>query len=380
MSDEKLESNKAKARGKGKDPYWNFNFKSQLEEFLKEEFDKFDPTQKIIFGTGGFDKESKEAVGELVDARFDWSERNSISEREEYGEKLAKYVKKVVDEIGQKISNHKEIKIHLISHSHGGQLLNEMVNNIEEQYLNNIQSLTYLSTPFFTGGLHRPKKPLSPTCKVVNVYNEFDLTQFMIADFSVHSLYQLIGQLEKSKEGRKIKSLKDKLDEISKVNIALLELDSVSKLYLILEELVSSFKNLLNNTEIKMLSSKELSNVNNATEKALRTLSSNKSDILSLKKEEAELEERSREHTHSSSKINKLVKDKELFKKKVDQLLSSHISQLNYFIERLFLTEKGAQVSSIERFHKTEILQTLAKLTHKLNQEFDDTDKFVSFR
>jgi hypothetical protein len=87
---------------------------------------------------------------------------------------------------------HKKVLFHLIGHSHGGNVLNEFTKRAaqadEWPSTWKINSVTYLSTPFFKSQHQVNTQTFSPECKVINVINDFDLTQRVIADFSMHDL------------------------------------------------------------------------------------------------------------------------------------------------------------------------------------------------
>lgn len=89
----------------------------------------------------------------------------------------------------------REVAFHLIGHSHGGNVINELTEQAAKTWPRQwkIRSITYLSTPFFTKQHQVNTKPLHPDCKIINVYNKYDLTQRVIADFSLlpfHDAFQ----------------------------------------------------------------------------------------------------------------------------------------------------------------------------------------------
>ena len=92
----------------------------------------------------------------------------------------------------------KKIYIHLVGHSHGGNVINELTQQIFK--LGNkwpaswqIKSFTYLSTPFFQK-IHKVRVGgfVHPQAEVLNVYNDYDYTQRMLADFSLFTLHDAI--------------------------------------------------------------------------------------------------------------------------------------------------------------------------------------------
>lgn len=92
----------------------------------------------------------------------------------------------------------KTIHIHLLGHSHGGNVVNEMTKQIDKLGSRwpatwKVKSFTYLSTPFFQK-LHQVKLGsfVHPQAEVLNVYNDYDLTQRMLADFSMFTLSDAI--------------------------------------------------------------------------------------------------------------------------------------------------------------------------------------------
>jgi hypothetical protein len=120
---------------------------------------------------------------------FSWSGDNNTEERNLAAERL-------LNQIGREYPKfkRKEVHLHLIGHSHGGNVINEFTNLITtekgkafpEQW--KIKSITYLSTPFFKKKHQLNHAKLHKACKIINVYNEYDLTQRLIADFSLINL------------------------------------------------------------------------------------------------------------------------------------------------------------------------------------------------
>jgi hypothetical protein len=91
----------------------------------------------------------------------------------------------------------KPVAFHLIGHSHGGNVINEFTRRAAEMgnwpKLWKIRSITYLSTPFFTTLHPVNTKVFDPECKVLNVHCQYDLTQRVVADFSLLPLF-LVAQ------------------------------------------------------------------------------------------------------------------------------------------------------------------------------------------
>lgn len=105
-----------------------------------------------------------------------------------------------------------EVSIHLIGHSHGGNVINEFTHRAatSKQWPKQwkIRSITYLSTPFFTrlhpvdtGAFHKD-------CRVLNVYCKYDLTQRVIADFSLNPLNDVLHQVRASELMERIAEVK----------------------------------------------------------------------------------------------------------------------------------------------------------------------------
>jgi hypothetical protein len=85
------------------------------------------------------------------------------------------------------------VSLHLIGHSHGGNVINEFSKRIAAPNSTfprswRIKTIVYLSTPFF-GRLHQlDASRLAPDCRVINVYNRYDLTQRVIADYNLRQM------------------------------------------------------------------------------------------------------------------------------------------------------------------------------------------------
>lgn len=85
------------------------------------------------------------------------------------------------------------LNFHLIGHSHGGNVINEFTQAIKNDFPEkwNIKSLTYLSTPFFKTMHPIDSSQFHPDATLINVYNQYDITQHTIANFTVVSLHQI---------------------------------------------------------------------------------------------------------------------------------------------------------------------------------------------
>ncbi|WP_029269198.1 hypothetical protein [Flavobacterium sp. KJJ] len=100
-----------------------------------------------------------------------------------------------------------ETHLHLIGHSHGGNVINQFTELISSDKrfpkLWKIKSITYLSTPFFHKKHQLNHVKLHKDCKIINVHNEYDLTQRLVADFSLVNLEIFLRnfQIEKFQKG-----------------------------------------------------------------------------------------------------------------------------------------------------------------------------------
>lgn len=133
-----------------------------------------------------------------------WSGDNSVKNREIAGSYLAD---RLCGANGEKayykgyLDNH--VSFHFIGHSHGGNVINELtkrISNLDEwPDIWKIKSITYLSTPFFKK-LHQVNTiKFHKDCKIINVANKFDLTQRVIADFSLDQLVHARQRYKNSK-------------------------------------------------------------------------------------------------------------------------------------------------------------------------------------
>ena len=122
-----------------------------------------------------------------------WSGDNTKENREIAGAYLANRLCGSNGEAAY-YEGYKRLKVayHLIGHSHGGNVLNEFTKRaaIAPEWPEHwhIKSVTYLSTPFFKYQHILDCTKLSDDCRIVNVTNDFDLTQRVIADFSMYDL------------------------------------------------------------------------------------------------------------------------------------------------------------------------------------------------
>lgn len=152
----------------------------------------------------------------IVFDKFGWSGDNCVSNRETAGKYLVRrlcmkdnyndqgYYEPIKNEI---------VYFHLIGHSHGGNVINEMTKEMDilEQWPKKwkVKSITYLSTPFFNN-LHQVKvtpKVFHANTKIMHAYNDYDLTQNFLADFSLFDL----SLIQKVLEEKNVLSIRSKL-------------------------------------------------------------------------------------------------------------------------------------------------------------------------
>ena len=144
-----------------------------------------------------------------------WSGKNTKYNREVAGKYLAN---RLCGSDGEDAyySGYRNIDVafHLIGHSHGGNVINELTKRAAtaeewpEQW--KIKSIIYLSTPFFDKKHQLNTDVLAPDCKIINVVNDFDLTQRIIADFSMYDLFSAINEINEDTPDlvEKIKKIK----------------------------------------------------------------------------------------------------------------------------------------------------------------------------
>lgn len=99
----------------------------------------------------------------------------------------------------------KRVAFHLIGHSHGGNVLNEMTKRAAKacQWPSHweIKSIIYLSTPFFKYQHQLDTTRLHQDCAIINVTNDFDLTQRVIADFAMYDFMTAIKEMQQETPG-----------------------------------------------------------------------------------------------------------------------------------------------------------------------------------
>ncbi|MCP4137212.1 MAG: hypothetical protein GY754_39955 [bacterium] len=177
--------------------YWTKN-KSYHENFLK----------KLVALEH---TKSAKAIGYVayqhlhVWSEFNWSGDNNKEERIKAGKQLCSDIQGSYPK-----SKGSRVSLHLIAHSHGGNVVNEFTKHkLPKKW--KIKSITYLSTPFFKKKHQLSTKNFHRKCRIINVRNEFDLTQRVIADFTLQSLPNVITYVMKNKKGfdSALKKVKD---------------------------------------------------------------------------------------------------------------------------------------------------------------------------
>lgn len=143
----------------------------------------------------------------IEDSFFSWSGDNNTEERTKAADRLLNLLERVYR--GWK---NKEVHLHLIGHSHGGNVINQFTQLIStdkrfpKQW--KVKSITYLSTPFFTKKHQLNKAKLHPDCTLINVRNDYDLTQKVIAGFSLVNLESFLKDLSKDDFSAAIEKIK----------------------------------------------------------------------------------------------------------------------------------------------------------------------------
>ncbi len=144
----------------------------------------------------------------IEDTFFSWSGDNNTDERTKAAERLLDLLLRLYGNW-----TNKEVHLHLIGHSHGGNVINQFTEVITQnenfpKYWT-IKSITYLSTPFFKDQHQLNHEKLHDACKIINVHNEYDITQRFVADFTLKNLEYLIGNFyDKDKMDDAVKAIK----------------------------------------------------------------------------------------------------------------------------------------------------------------------------
>ena len=160
---------------------------------------------------------------------FSWSGDNDTKERNLASERLLDLLLRVY-----RFWRNQEVHLHLVGHSHGGNVINQFTELITSKEMISkskilkankftkfpdlwkVKSITYLSTPFFQKKHQLNHGKLHPACKIINVHNGYDLTQQLIANFSLVNLEGLIKSFQIEKFNKGINTVKTvKSDVIS---------------------------------------------------------------------------------------------------------------------------------------------------------------------
>ena len=150
----------------------------------------------------------------IEDTFFSWSGDNSTEERKKGADRMLDLLIRVYPGF-----KNREAHLHLIGHSHGGNVINSFTELItkDDRFppLWKVKSITYLSTPFFQKKHQLNHTKLHADCKIINVHNDYDLTQQLIADFSLINLEVLLKSFQKDNFDEGLKMIKSvKMDVI----------------------------------------------------------------------------------------------------------------------------------------------------------------------
>ncbi len=151
----------------------------------------------------------------IEDTFFSWSGDNNHEARVEGAIRLLDLFLRVYSGWTEK-----EVSLHLVGHSHGGNVINEFSNIITRDDVTykgkplkypkkwKIKSLVYLSTPFFKEQHQLNTQYLHKECKIMNVYNEYDITQRFVADFTLKNLEVLLSNYNAEKVNEALEEIK----------------------------------------------------------------------------------------------------------------------------------------------------------------------------
>jgi hypothetical protein len=147
----------------------------------------------------------------IEDEFYSWSGDNDTKER-------IKAANRLLDTMNRVYSGFKrdDIHLHLIGHSHGGNVINQFTEIIaaDRQFSDHwkVKSITYLSTPFFEKIHQLNHTKLHKKCQIINVHNEYDLTQRFVADFSLTNLEYLLRAFNDAELKKAVKKIKLVID------------------------------------------------------------------------------------------------------------------------------------------------------------------------
>lgn len=214
---------------------------------------------------------------------FSWSGDNDTKERTEASERLFDLLLRVYS--GWK---NQEVHLHLIGHSHGGNVINQFTELISSKEmiakstilkprkitefpkLWKVKSITYLSTPFFQKKHQLNHGKLHKDCKIINVHNDYDLTQQLVANFSLNNLEGLLKSFKMERFEKGINIVKDvDTDAITKYLKSFIWQDFKNKATLAWQEMSKAFLgfNIITAEFIKYINSLKIENSNLQKEK-----------------------------------------------------------------------------------------------------------------
>lgn len=214
---------------------------------------------------------------------FSWSGDNDTKERTEASERLFDLLLRVYS--GWK---NQEVHLHLIGHSHGGNVINQFTELVSSKEmiakstilkprkitefpkLWKVKSITYLSTPFFQKKHQLNHGKLHKDCKIINVHNDYDLTQQLVANFSLNNLEGLLKSFKMERFEKGINIVKDvDTDAITKYLKSFIWQDFKNKATLAWQEMSKAFLgfNIITAEFIKYINSLKIENSNLQKEK-----------------------------------------------------------------------------------------------------------------
>jgi hypothetical protein len=214
---------------------------------------------------------------------FSWSGDNDTKERTEASERLFDLLLRVYS--GWK---NQEVHLHLIGHSHGGNVINQFTELISSKEmiakstilkprkitefpkLWKVKSITYLSTPFFQKKHQLNHGKLHKECKIINVHNDYDLTQQLVANFSLNNLEGLLKSFQMERFEIGINTVKGvKTDVITKYLKSFIWQDFKNRATLAWQEMSKAFLgfNIITAEFIKYINSLKVENSNLQKEK-----------------------------------------------------------------------------------------------------------------
>jgi hypothetical protein len=214
---------------------------------------------------------------------FSWSGDNDTKERTYASERLFDLLLRVYS--GWK---NQEVHLHLIGHSHGGNVINQFTELVSSKEmiakstilkprkitefpkLWKVKSITYLSTPFFQKKHQLNHGKLHKECKIINVHNDYDLTQQLVANFSLNNLEGLLKSFKMERFEKGINIVKDvDTDAITKYLKSFIWQDFKNKATLAWQEMSKAFLgfNIITAEFIKYINSLKIENSNLQKEK-----------------------------------------------------------------------------------------------------------------